>query len=136
MREVRARNERERQGDLSGAVVDAQILAAHVAEITTRVEQTRAAVTAALGARDRALAQGTKSTTLAHFEHYVRRLRRDLEAARGALGRAEARDRGQREVVDAARDRLTLARAEREVLERHFAAWRAERRKLAERRED
>ena len=39
-------------------------------------------------------------------------------------------------VVDEARQKLILARAEREVIERHFARWRDERRKQIERRED
>jgi hypothetical protein len=69
-------------------------------------------------------------------DRYLRRLRCDLEAARGELLRAEARHRGQLDVVEDARQRFTLARAEREVIERHFAAWRTERHKLAERRDD
>lgn len=139
MRDVRARNERTWKGNLAGALGDAHALAAGVTEIERRVAQTRAAIAAATGTRDRVLAPGAPSvtsTTLAHLEHYLRRLRRDLEAARDELWRAEARHRGQLEVVDAARDRLTLARAEREVIERHFVAWRAERHKRAQRRED
>jgi hypothetical protein len=136
MRDARARDERVKQGDLAGAVGDAHVLAAGVAEAASRVARARAAVLAATGDRDRLLAKGTESTTLAHIENYLRRLRRELDAARGAELRAEALHRGQLEAVDAARSRLTLARAEREVIERHFAAWRAERRKLAERRDD
>lgn len=136
MRDARAREARVSQGDLAGAVRDAQVLATGVVEVADRVARIRAALAAAMGDRDQLLARGIASTTLAHIENYLRRLRRDLEAARGEQLRAEALHRGQLEVVDAARKRLTLARAEREVIERHFAAWRAERRKLAERRDD
>jgi hypothetical protein len=136
MRDARTREERVKRGDLAGAVGDAQARATEAAEAAGRVAHTRALLAAAIGDRDQLLVRGTASTTLARVEHYLRRLRRDLEAARGEQLRAEARHRGQLEAVDAARDRLTLARAEREVIERHFAAWRAERRKLAERRAD
>jgi hypothetical protein len=136
MRDARTREERIKQGDLAAAVGDAQVLAAGVAEIASRVAAARAALTAATGDRDRLLARGIASTTLAQIENYLRRLRGDLAAARGEQLRAEARHRGQLEVVDLAKNRLSLARAEREVIERHFAAWRAERKKLAERRDD
>src|SRR5690349_11236469 len=120
MRDLRARNERIQQGDLAGAVGDARVGADDVAEVAGRVARARAAITAATGSRDRVLTQGVRSTTLAHLDRYLRRLRRDLEALRSELLRAEALHRGQLEVVDAARARLTLARAEREVIERHF----------------
>jgi hypothetical protein len=136
MRDGRARDERIRQGDLAGAVGDAQLHAAGLAEIASRVTRARAALAAARGDRDRLLARGAASATLIRVEHYLARLRRDLEAARGEQLRAEARHRERLDRVDAARQRLTLARAEREIIERHFAAWRAGRRKLAERRED
>ncbi|HEU4731388.1 MAG TPA: hypothetical protein VFT22_26020 [Kofleriaceae bacterium] len=140
MREARARNERVRQGDLSGAVGDAQVHAAAVEAATRRVEEARAALAGANHARDRALTAaargGVPVATLAHLERYIARLRHALDAALGERSRAQALHRGQLEIVDAARERLARARAERELVERHFAAWRAERRKLAERRED
>jgi hypothetical protein len=136
MREARSRDERIRRGDLAGAVGDAQALADGVDAVARRVAQLRTAIAAAAGERDRLLARGATAATIAHFERYLRRLRHDLDASVGEQLRAEARHRGQLEAVDAARGRLTLARAEREVIERHFAAWRAERRKLVERRED
>jgi hypothetical protein len=101
-----------------------------------RVVLCRAALATATTGRDRLLAHGATAGTIAQFDRYAHRLRHDLDAARGEHLRAEARHRGQLDAVDAARSRLTLARAEREVIERHFATWRAERRKLAERRED
>jgi hypothetical protein len=76
------------------------------------------------------------ATALAHIDGYVRCLRRELEATRGEHARAAARHGGQLGVVDAAQGRLRRARAEREIIERHFAAWRAEHHKRAERRAD
>ena len=136
MREARARHERVQKGELAGALREAEGLAGDLGEAVRRVARARAEIEAATATRDRALARGVVSAMLAHAEHYLRRLRRDLEAARGELARAEARHRGQLEVVDAAQALLTLARAEREIIERHFAAWRAERHKRAERRAD
>jgi hypothetical protein len=136
MREVRARDERLRRGDLAGAVGDARTLAADAEQAASRVTLARATLAAATATRDRVLAEGAASATIVHLERYLCRLRRELEAVRGELVRADARHRGQLDAVEAARGRLALARAEREVIERHFAAWRAERRKLAERRED
>ncbi|HET7500469.1 MAG TPA: hypothetical protein VFK02_05680 [Kofleriaceae bacterium] len=139
MREVRARNERVQQGDLAGAVGDARQRAAAVEAAARRVEDARAALDTANRARDRALAGaagGVTVATLAHLERYLGRLRHALDAALGELSRARALHRGQLEAVDAARERLAYARSQRELIERHFAAWRTERRKLAERRED
>lgn len=136
MRQVRARNEQVQTGDLAGAVGDAQALARAVDDASRRVAHARAAIAAATAGRDGALAAGATIATIAHRERYLRRLRHDLDAAHGELLRAEARHRGQQSVVDVARGRLARARTEREIIERHFAAWRAERRKLAERRED
>jgi chromosome segregation ATPase len=136
MREARTRDEWVKRGDLAGAVGDARASADEVEAAARRVERASAAIAEATEARDRWLIQGGAAGTFAHLEHHLRRLRHDLDAARAALVRAQHRHRGQLEVVDEARARLTLARAEREVIERHFAAWRVERRKLAERRAD
>ncbi len=136
MRDARARDEQARRGDLAGAVGEAQDLAADLDAVASRVARARAAVAAATELRDGALARGAQIAAIAHHERYLRRLRRDLDAAAGEQRRAQALHRGQLDVVDAARERWTFARAQREVIERHFATWRAERRKLAERRED
>jgi hypothetical protein len=136
MRDARAREERTKRGDLAGAVGDARLLADDVAAVARRIECMQAAITEATAQRERRLAQGGAAGTISHLEHHLRRLRRDLDAAHDEQVRAEARHRGQLAVVDLAQGSLTRARAEREVIERHFAAWRAERRKLAERRED
>jgi hypothetical protein len=50
--------------------------------------------------------------------------------------RAEAAHGSRLGSLDEARARLARARADREVIERHFASWRQARAKLAERRED
>jgi hypothetical protein len=136
MREARTRDERVKRADLAGAVGDAQRLAADLDAIADRVAHARSELAAALAGRDAGLAGGSHAAQIARHDRYLRRLRCDLEAARGELLRAEARHRGQLDVVEDARQRLTLARADREVIERHFAAWRTERRKLAERRDD
>lgn len=136
MRDARARDERAKRGDLAGAVGDARTLAADRAAVAGRITDLQAALTEATAARDRRLVEGGVAGTIAHLEHHLRRLRRDLDAAQGELVRADSRHRGQLEVVDLAQGQLAQARAQREVIERHFAAWRTERRKLAERRED
>ena len=139
MRQVRARNERVQQADLVGAVGDARVLGGAVEHAARRVERARAAIGEATATRDRALAGGAATATiagLARLDGYLGRLRHELDGALGELVRAQARHRGQLAAVDVARGRLAVARAEREVIERHFAAWRAAREKLADRRDD
>jgi hypothetical protein len=135
MRDARARQERVQRGDLAGAVGEAQVLADDVAEITRRLGAARAAISDAVAARERWLARGGAAGAIAHLEHHLRRRRRELDALHGELARAEARHRGQLAAVDVAQGRFSRARAEREVIERHFASWRAAQGKLAERRE-
>jgi len=132
MREVRARNERVQQGDLAGAVGHARVLGGAVEAAARRVELARAAIAQATATRDRALAGGAATATIAGLA----RLRHELDGALGELARARTRHRGQLAAVDGAREQLAMARAEREVIERHFAAWRASREKLADRRDD
>lgn len=69
-------------------------------------------------------------------ERFVARRRRDLADALAEESRAEEAHAARLGHVDVARSSLTRARAEREVIERHFERWRTERKKLAERRED
>jgi chromosome segregation ATPase len=137
MRDLRAREARVRQGDLAGAIGDAHTSAADVEACLQRVSQLRAAVDDALTTRARALARGdARIAEVAQLERYVARQRRAIDAALGELARAEAKHHGQLAEVEAARLRLARARADREVIDRHFARWRAERAKLAERREE
>jgi DNA repair exonuclease SbcCD ATPase subunit len=136
MRDIRAREQRVSQGNLAGAVGDARTLAAGVAGAGERIAALQATLGVATAERDRALTGQPAVADLVQRDRYLQRLRRELEAARGELARAEAKHLGQLEAVDDARAHLTRARAEREVIERHFAAWRAARQKLADRRED
>jgi hypothetical protein len=136
MREARTRDERARRADLAGAVGDAQRLAAELETIAARIARARSAIEAACTARHAALTGGALAAAIARHDRYLRRLHRDLDAASGEQLRADARHRGQLDSVDDARQQLSRARARRELIERHFAAWRTERRKLAERRED
>ncbi len=57
-------------------------------------------------------------------------------SAQDEHARARAARDAQLGELDAARLRLATARADREVIERHFAGWREARKKAAERRED
>jgi hypothetical protein len=136
MRDARVRDARVKRADLAGAVESAQALATDVEATTARVAHARAALATARATRDHLLAQGARAAALVGLEHHLRRLRDAIDAARGEQLRAQVRHHGQLDAVDAARERLVLARADREVIERHFAAWRTERHKLAERRED
>ena len=67
---------------------------------------------------------------------FVARRRRELFDARTRELEAEASRTAHHGVIDAARLTLARSRADREVIERHFARWREQRKKLAERRED
>jgi hypothetical protein len=129
---VRALDEKAKQGDLAGAVGDARKTQAKIDLASARVEQLRAAID-----RSRRREQhDANAIAIARADAYLARLRRDLEAALDELDRANAAHQGQLELVDAARTRLGRARADKEIIERHFARWRDEKRKLAERRED
>jgi hypothetical protein len=134
MREARTHDARVRRGELAAQAGDERELAAQAGAAAHRVALAAAAITAATAARDRLLGRGAWAAAIALAERHVQRLRRTLDAERDALARAEARHAGQLDAVDAARARLAAARADREVIERHFAAWRARRKKRAERR--
>jgi hypothetical protein len=136
MRDVRARDERSKRGDLATAVHDARALAEGAATSASQVARCRTAIAQARAQRDQLLSQGAAVATVAQLERYLTRLRHALDAARAEQLRAEARHRGQLDAIDAARDRLVIARADREVIERHFARWRAQRNQLADRRDD
>jgi hypothetical protein len=136
LRDARARDERVKRADLADAAEHAHDLASTVEDLTGRVARGRAAIAGACAQRDQLLARGTTAAAVVRLEHHARRLRRALDAALDELRRAEARHRDQLQTVDTARDRLIAARGDREVIERHFAAWRGEQRKLADRRDD
>jgi hypothetical protein len=131
VRDERNREERVQRGNLAATIEQARASEQQVAAAAARVT---AAETALADAR----LVSAESTALAHArtERFVAKLRAAVELARDEHARAVASHRGQLATVDAARIRLTRARADREVIERHFARWREERQKLADRRED
>jgi hypothetical protein len=132
VRDVRERAEAVRRGDLATAVGDARETESRRADAHTRVGSARVALAAARATA--ASAETAAQRTLA--ERFVARRRRDLDDARDALARADASYDERLGVVDVARARLAHARAERELIERHFARWRETQQRLAERRAD
>jgi hypothetical protein len=134
VRDARERNEAVRRGDLASAVGDARETEGLLAAARERTQLARRALDAALVA-----AMPTATTTperLVIAERFVARRRRELAETRDAELRTEAAHDARLGVVDVARGRLANARAERELIERHFARWRETQRKLAERRAD
>ena len=136
VRDERARQQRMRENDLAAAVGDARATQEAVDAARATVQRARDVIAAADRARAAQLAAGATTHAVALSERHLTRLRRDLDGALDALARATASHAGQVAATDAARSRLTLARADKEIIERHFARWRTERAKLAERRED
>jgi len=134
--DARAREERVKRADLAAAAGGARASQAQVDAALQRVDEARARLATARTAQRTLAATGTTSTMLARAEQFIVRARRDLDEAIDAHTRAEASHRGQLVAVDAARGRLARARADKEVIERHFARWRTERKRLSERRED
>ena len=136
LREVRALGERTRKGELATAVGDARQAQAKLDGARARTNVARAALVTALRGRDELLAAGATSLELSRAELFIARRRRDLEQATAEEDRCEAAHSARQGTVEAARLHLARSRAEREVIERHFERWRAERRKVVDRRED
>lgn len=136
LRDARDRDERARRGALAAAVGDARAAADGAAGAARRVDAARAALEAAVRAHAALLAGGAGPALLALADRHAQRRRRELDAAVGEHLRARAAHAGRLAAVDEARGRLALARQGRELIERHFARWRDQQRKLAERRED
>jgi hypothetical protein len=134
VREARARDERVRRGDLAAAIGDARETQGRLEAARARTVAARTALAGAVATRD-SLLSGTPDR-LVMADRFVARRRRDLADALAEEARAEDTHDARLGHVDAARSSLTRARAEREVIERHFERWRTERKKLAERRED
>ncbi len=128
LREVRERSELERRGNLSSAIGDARVTEAAVVAARARVERARTALHAAHSVTGSAAA-------LVVAERYRSRLRAELAAARDEELRAQLAHEAKTGEVEAARARLARARADREVIERHFAAWRETERKRRENRD-
>ena len=140
VRETREISERTSKQTLAAAVGEARATAETVAAAERRVAAIDAAIARARGAADGTTVSSGARAALAvvrvREDRYLARLRRDREAALGELARATAAHAGRVGELDAARGRLARARADREVIERHFARWRDETRKRAERRAD
>ncbi|HUS33023.1 MAG TPA: hypothetical protein VMZ53_31185 [Kofleriaceae bacterium] len=136
VRDVRARTEKTRKGELANAVGDAHETESRLAAAATRTQAAKTAWLAARATRDTLLASGATSTHLARADHFIERRRRELQRAIAEEARCETAHLERQGKVDAARLVLVRARAEREIIERHFERWRSERKKLIERRED
>lgn len=131
LRQVREQSERAKRNDLAVAVGDARVTAEEVAAAARRVEDARGKLAAARSAMTAA-----PSHALALADRYVARCRRDLDDAIAQHARARAAHAGRVAEVDKASGALTAARADKQVIERHFERWRENQRKLADRRED
>jgi hypothetical protein len=136
LRDTRKRDERIRRGDLAVAVGDARETAARLDTARARTKLARDAVASAVTARDALLGAATTSARLVIVERFITLRRRELDRALGEELRAEAAHGSQLGTLDEARQRMVRARADREVIERHFARWRQDQAKLRERRED
>ena len=130
LRDVRARDERTKRQGLASAVGDARTTAADVAVAEQRVADARAALVAAMHTKV------TSSHLLALADRHVAHRRRQLDGAIAALATARAAHAGKLTAIDASRTALTAARADKEIIERHFARWREAQQKRAERREE
>ncbi len=135
LREVRERSEVTHRGNLSTAISDAHVTEAAVIVAAARVEQAQLALDAAAGSATRSLAFGATATALVVAERYRSRLRAVLAAARDEELRARLVHEARTGEVETARARLARARADREVIERHFATWRETQRKQRENRD-
>lgn len=136
VRDVRARDEQARKGDLAVAVGDARQTQGRLDAARARTAAAHAALLTARTARDALLSAGAAGSVLVRAEAYIARRRRELEGAIAEEVRCEAVHAGRLDEVDTARRTLTRARAERQVIERHFERWREDKKKLADRRED
>lgn len=132
LRDARERSEAVRRGDLARSVGDAQETEGQLADARTRADHARRGLDAALATT----AAATTAAQRALADRFVARRRRELALARDAETRAEAAHGDRLGAVDVARARLARARAERELIERHFTRWRESQKRLAERRAD
>lgn len=134
MRDARERDVRGKRSDLAAAVGDAAQAQSRLDAARARTQKAREALTAAITARD-AMEQPT-STQLTAADRFITRRRHELEALTGEEMRLEAALDERQSAVSGAQRTLARARADREVIERHFERWRQARRIAAERRED
>ena len=136
MRDARERDERAQRGKLADAAHGARISEDVVERAAARVAAARADLVTARTTRDALIASGVTPPRLVLAERYITRCSGRLDAAIAEHMRASAAHAGRLEAIDDARAALARAHADREVVERHFAAWRETQRKLAERRQD
>lgn len=134
VRGVRQQATLVRRGELATALGEAQTAEEAWAISRTRTSEARALLAQARATRHQL--ERAAAAELARHDCFIARCRRDVEAMVGAEARARATYDVHAGTVDAARATLSDARAEREVIERHFARWRETQRKLAERRDD
>lgn len=135
VRDLRVRDEKARKGELAAAVGGARETQARLDAARAHTVSAQTSLAAARGSREAQLASGATGEQLARADQFVARRRRELERAIAEEARTEAAHAERQGDVDAARLVLARARADREVIERHFARWRDEKRKLADRRE-
>lgn len=118
--------------DLGAALADeARAQAAVDAASARRAAGARAAQAATL-VEDQPL----PAWAIARRAAYAVRLRRDLERATAALASAQDDLSRAQAVVTAARGHATLARGEREVVDRHQARWTEAQRRARDRRDE
>jgi hypothetical protein len=133
VRVARERAEAVRRNDLTDRLGEARTTEADLASARDRTRSAREALANASAATTRI---PTPAARLAATDRYIARRRRELADARDAELRAELAHGQHLDGVELARRQLGRARAEREVIERHFARWRDTQRKLRERRDD
>jgi len=139
VRDARAREEQGKRGELAGSVGDAREARARLEAAQARTTKAREALAKALTAREAILTGGptpAQMARIANADRFVMRRRHELDAALGEELRAHGSHDAPQGAVDVQRRLLARARADREVIDRHFARWREATRKLAERRED
>lgn len=128
LREVRERSEVTRRGNLVRAIGDAQVTEDAVTVAAARVERAGLVLHAAE-------VSGATATELVAAERYRSRLRAELAATRDEALRAQLAHAARGGEVELARAQLARARADREVIERHFTAWRDAQRKRRDNRD-
>ncbi|HEY5922895.1 MAG TPA: hypothetical protein VIV11_14550 [Kofleriaceae bacterium] len=136
VRDARERDERIRRGDLAVAVGDARETALRLETVRARTAVARTVLTTAIAARDTLMRGAMTPDQLVRADRYIAKCRGEVERAIGEELRTESVHGSRLGSLDEARQRLARARADREVIERHFANWRQARRQLADRRED
>jgi hypothetical protein len=136
VRDARARDERIRRGDLAVAVGDVSQTQGRLDAARARSKAARDVLATAVASRATLLTAPTTPARLVLADELITRRRNELDRVIGEELRAEAVHNSRLGSLDEARQRLVRARAQRELIERHFANWRKTQAKLAERRED